>query len=122
MFGDDFDIICKHETYDSKAFVDNVIFENFNLAYGTLPQCGNNSVFEPHKDASDLTGSHNLHNTVCNNCSLAALARFSPPNPKHIGWFGGCGKILCTGKNNYLIQDYTGHFLGTPGFLLSNNS
>lgn len=53
---------------------------------------------------------------------MDALAKFTPPNPSDLGWFGGCGSILCTGKNNYLITDYTGTFLGFPGFLLANNS
>ena len=67
-FGAGFDVICKQETYDSKAFVDNVIFENYRQNYPDLPQCSNNVVFKPHPTASDMTGSHNLRNTVCNNC------------------------------------------------------
>jgi hypothetical protein len=112
MFGDGFDIICRKETFDCKAFVDDVIFENFNINYRELPQCYNNAVFEPHRLASDMTGTHHLHNTVCNNCSVGALARFTPPLPEHFGWAGGCGRIPCTGKNNYMIQDHTGHYIG----------
>jgi hypothetical protein len=69
-----------------------------------------------------MTGTHHLYNTVCNNCSIDALARFTPPLPEHMGWAGGCGRIPCTGRNNYMIQDHTGHFLGTPSFLLANNT
>lgn len=87
-----------------------------------MPQCSNNVVFEPHNLASDMTGSHHLSNTVCNNCSPTAFARFTTPDPGDLGWFGGCGSILCTGKNNYIIMDHTGDFLGQPGFLLANNS
>ena len=50
------------------------------------------------------------------------MAYFTPPNPKNFGWSGGCGDMLCTGKNNYLIHDYTGTFLGTKGILIANNS
>jgi hypothetical protein len=39
-----------------------------------------------------------------------------------LGWFGGCGTILCTGMNNYLIQDHTGDFFTFKGTLLANNS
>lgn len=50
------------------------------------------------------------------------MAYFSPPNPRELGWSGGCGNLLCTGKNNYLIHDHTGDLLGAPGILLANNS
>lgn len=69
-----------------------------------------------------MTGSHHLSNTVCNNCSLDALGYFTPPKDSDLGWFGGCGKIYCTGKNNYLIHDWTGDLLGNPGIVIANNS
>lgn len=69
-----------------------------------------------------MTASHHLSNTTCNNCSAKAWAKFTPPNANHLGWFGGCGNLLCTGKNNYIIMDHTGHFLGSPSFLLANNT
>ena len=122
-FGMGFDVICKQEAYDSKAMLNNVTFENYKLSYdASLPDCSNNVVFKSHPIASDITGSHNLRDTVCTNCELEALAKFDPPNPKNFGWDGGCGSILCTGKNNYLIHDYTGGFLPTKGILIANNS
>ena len=30
--------------------------------------------------------------------------------------------MLCTGKNNYIIHDFTGGFLPQPGILIANNS
>ena len=33
-FGSSYDVICKEETLDSKAFITNVVFENFNQRYG----------------------------------------------------------------------------------------
>lgn len=69
-----------------------------------------------------MTGSHNLLNVTCVNCSLNAYAYFDAPDPSNLGWDGGCGKILCTGKNNYLIHDYNGTFLPQPGVLIANNS
>ena len=64
-FGTGFDVICKQQTYDAKAFLDNVIFDNYRISYDQLPQCSNNVVFKAHKGASDMTGSHNLRNTKC---------------------------------------------------------
>jgi len=61
-------------------------------------------------------------NCPCTSCQSTAWAYFDPPNPKDLGWSGGCGSILCTGKNNYLIHDFTGQFLGAPGILIANNS
>ena len=69
-----------------------------------------------------MTGSHHLLNTTCNNCSINAYGYFDPPNEDDLGWEGGCGKILCTGKNNYLIHDWNGTFLPEPGVLIANNS
>ena len=121
-FGGGYDVICKQETFDSKAFLQNVIFENYNLEYGELSQCSNNVVFKSHPTASDSTGSHHLLNTTCNNCSLNAYGYFDPPDENDLGWEGGCGKILCTGKNNYLIHDYNGTFFSEPGIIIANNS
>jgi hypothetical protein len=39
-----------------------------------------------------------------------------------LGWFGGCGDLLCTGKQNYLITDWSGTFFGAPGTIIANNS
>jgi hypothetical protein len=79
-------------------------------------------IFKPHDGASDITASHHLNGVVCNNCALNAMALFTPPSPAQLGWLGGCGNLLCTGKNNYLIHDHTGDLLGAPGILLANNS
>lgn len=87
-----------------------------------MTQCQNNVIFKPHDAASDMTGSHHLTNVSCNNCQLTAMAYFTPPNPAFLGWSGGCGTILCTGKNNYIIHDHTGTLLGSKSILLSNNS
>ena len=39
-----------------------------------------------------------------------------------MGWFGGCGDILCTGFQNYLVEDHTGTFFGSKGTIIANNS
>ena len=123
-FGTGYDVICKEEQFDSKAFLRNVIFENYNQNYteSNLALCQSNVVFKPHPTASDITGSHHLHNTTCNNCTNNSVAFFTPPDEKNFGWDGGCGNFLCTGKNNYLIHDWDGAFLGSPGILIPNNS
>lgn len=121
-FGTGFDVICKQETFDSKAFLFNVQFHNFRDTYEELPQCFSNKVFKSHRSASDITGSHNLFNVSCVGCESTAWAYFEPPNANDLGWKGGCGEMLCTGKNNYLIHDYNGTFLDQPGILIANNS
>lgn len=120
--GPGFDVICKHESFDSKVFIDNVVFQNFNLNYDpTLPRCSNNRVFRSHPLATDITGSHHLSGTTCDNCSIEGYAYFDAPSSSQLGWDGGCGKILCTGKINYLIHDHTGDFLLAPGILMARN-
>lgn len=42
-------------------------------------------------------------------------------NPNDLGWFGGCGDILCTGRSNFVVTDFTGNFLGSPGTIIPNN-
>ena len=120
-FGSSFDVICKEEIFDAKAFLINVEFENYRRSYQNLPQCSNNILFRPHPQAEDLTGSHHLWNTVCTNCELESLAFFQPASRRHLGWFGGCGKILCTGMANYLIRDCTGDMFGFVGTAIANN-
>lgn len=122
-FGTGFDTICRQEAFDSKAFLINVTFDNYRVTYtGNLTSCANNLVFMPHPLAHDLTGSHYLTQTYCTNCEQNAWAYFSPPDPGQLGWFGGCGLLLCTGFNNYIIQDHDGSFMGSPGTIVANNS
>jgi hypothetical protein len=63
-----------------------------------------------------------LFNTNCTDCQIEGSAFFDSPSAQELGWFGGCGTIMCTGKNNYLIHDHTGTFLPAKGILLANNS
>lgn len=53
---------------------------------------------------------------------MGAMAYFDAPIARELGWFGGCGNILCTGRNNYIIEDHTDTLFPQGGFLLANNS
>ena len=79
-------------------------------------------MFRPHSGGMDITGSHHLFDSNCTDCQQTAWALFDKPNTKFLGWFGGCGTILCTGNNNYLVHDHSGGFLPAKGVLLANNS
>jgi hypothetical protein len=34
---------------------------------------------------------------------------------------GGCGDIICTGKQNYLVRDFNGTFFPFKGLIIPNN-
>ena len=122
-FGTNFDVVCKQPVYDGKAFLNNVIFDNFKQAYtGNASACSSSFAFQAHRGGFDFVGGHNLFNSPCTNCDNNSYLTALTPNPAQLGWFGGCGDILCTGYNNYVITDWTGHFLGTPGQVIGNNS
>jgi hypothetical protein len=121
-FSSGFDVICKEETFDGKAFLYNTVFDSFRRSYSGLSQCSNNVVFIPHPGSTDITGSHHLFNTSCPNCDSDSYGFFPPPDKNQLGWFGGCGTILCTGMNNYIVQDHTGNFFNFKGTILANNS
>ena len=116
------DVICTRESFDFKAFVEDVTFENYLYENADIPYCSGMSVFRRHNLASDGTGSHNLINTQCINCEEKSWAYFEKPSVGWRGWFGGCGELDCTGPNNYLIYDQDGTFTGSPSQLLANNS
>jgi hypothetical protein len=121
-FGAGFDVVCKEESIDGKVFIYNTEFNNFKQTYATLSQCSENVIFKPHTGGSDFVGSHHLFDSNCTDCEMKAYAYFTKPPENQIGWFGGCGDIVCTGFNNYVISDRTGTFLPQKGVLLANNS
>lgn len=116
------DVICTQQSFDFKAFLDGVTFENYLYDNPQLPYCSRMAVFKRHGGASDGTASHHLTNTKCINCETKSWAYFDKPNVAWRGWFGGCGEIDCTGPNNYLIHDQDGQFTGERSQILSNNS
>ena len=123
-FGGGFDVICKQEVFSAKAYLYNIIFDNFRQNYSNAnykDTCERNFVFRPHGGASDQTGGHNLYNSTCLNCDNNSYVKMDAPSPSAIGWFGGCGDIHCTGKINYLVQDYDGTFLGFRGVVVPNS-
>lgn len=102
----------------------NVTFDRFNKTYlGTVASvCSNNYVFRPHGSAFDTTADTNLFNVVCTNCDKTSYLLADENSPSQLGWFGGCGDILCTGRSNYIIVDWTGNFLGFQGTIIPNNT
>jgi hypothetical protein len=100
-----------------------VIFDSFSQNYSqpALSTCGSNFALRPHSLAFDLVGGHYLFNCSCTNCDTNSYVKCDPNSPSHLGWFGGCGDILCTGLQNYLVRDYNGTFLPFRGVIIPNN-
>lgn len=122
-FGTGFDVICKQPVFDSKSFIYNVEFNNFRQSYsGAAASCSSNHAMRPHSGAFDQVGSANLFDCTCVNCDTNSYLLANSPSSSQLGWFGGCGDILCTGFNNYLVQDHTGSFFGSAGTIIGNNS
>lgn len=123
-FGPGFDVICKQELYENKVYMTNVTFDHFNKTYlGTVGSvCRDNFVFRGNGGAFDSTADTNLFNVTCTNCDKESYLYADQNSPNQIGWFGGCGDILCTGRSNYLIVDWNGTFLGFPGTIIPNNT
>lgn len=67
-----------------------------------------------------MVGSAYLYTSKCLNCDTDSYLTTPSPNPAFLGWFGGCGDILCTGLINYIIQDWTGTFFPQKGTLIPN--
>lgn len=122
-FGGSFDVVCKQPVYDSRSFLENVTFDGFSQTYtGNASACSSNHVFRPHHGGFDMVGSVNLFTSQCTNCDTDSFLIAPAPSTKRLGWFGGCGDILCTGFQNYLVQDHDGMFFGSPGTIVPNNS
>ncbi len=127
-FGPGFDVICKQPLFDSKSFLYNVVFDSFKQNYSgyiadsVSTHCTKNFVFRPHPIAFDTSGSVNLYNSKCTNCDSNSYLLADAPNKNFLGWFGGCGDIVCTGLLNYLISDWNGTFFGTTGTIIPDQS
>jgi hypothetical protein len=55
-----------------------------------------------------MVGGHYLTRCSCNSCDSDSYVLSDAPDKNQLGWFGGCGDILCTGKQNYQVVDWTG--------------
>jgi len=107
----------------------NVTFDNFRLSYANLApsalatKCSNNRLFEVHPQADSSIGNHHFINTTVTDSDSNAFGFFTAPNAAYATNAGGCGTTVCTGRNNYLIRDHNGTFLGAAGTLVpgSNN-
>ena len=65
-----------------------------------------------------MVGSAHFYTSKCTNCDTESYLTAPSPNPAFIGWFGGCGDIMCTGLVNYIVQDWTGTFFSQKGTLI----
>ena len=121
--GSGFDVICKQPVFNSQSFLYNNTFTYFQQSYSesALSSCGSNFAFKPHSGADDMVGSVNLYDSKCTNCDSNSYLKAPSPNVGFLGWFGGCGDIVCTGFENYLIQDFTGTFFGKTGSIIPTN-
>lgn len=122
-FDSKFDGLCKQETFDSKAYIKNVVFDSYrqNYTQAHLAQCSKNVILTTNRGASDFVGGHYFWDSSCVNCQFEAMANFDPPRLDELGWFGGCGNMTCTGKKNYFMMDHTATLFPDGGVLLANN-
>jgi hypothetical protein len=63
--------------------------------------------------ARDLTSVMSFKSSKMVDSSSSALVRFTTPDPSLASWEKGCGKIICTGFINVLINDRDGSLLGS---------
>lgn len=97
-FGPGFDVICRQPLFDSKTFIVNTTFDNFRQSYtGAAAACGSNFAFKPHSSGFDMVGGANLYTSNCQNCDANSYLSAPSPSLSFLGWFGGCGDIVCTG-------------------------
>jgi len=69
-----------------------------------------------------MVGSAYLYTSKCTNCDSDSYLKAPSPNPSFLGWFGGCGDILCTGRINFVVQDWNGTFFGQKGTIIPNQN
>ena len=133
VFGEDTEKLEKAELFDANAWIINTTFSNYKLDYAATSsdavdlshvssKCSNNTLFRLHPSVDSNVANHHLYNTTCANCQLESFGYYDEPLQANLGYEGGCGSMLCTGRINYLIYDHTGHLLTQPGMLTPNNS
>lgn len=110
---------CTDDSYDSKIYWNNGEFENWRTDYSNSAveawrKCKNNKMFWQDGASHDGSASHIFRNTHCKNCERSALIKFINESPSKLGWRGGCGSFLCTGKKNILMTDLDGKLFGAP--------
>lgn len=78
---------------DCRAYLNNIVFYNFNITYTSNSFAWNNTAFVTHPTASDSTAGHYLRNVRCIGCQMNARVYFRLPNPDWNGHYGGCGNL-----------------------------
>ena len=122
QFGTSFDSITTPAVYDSKSFIQNVVFDYYQQIYNNsaiLNNCLSNFVFVAHPEGQDMVGSVNLYSSSCSNCDSDSYLKALSPNTNYIN--NGCGSMICTGLLNYLIQDHTVTFFTNTSTIMPNN-
>ena len=124
IFGDETQTICKNEMLDANAWLYGITFDSFMQTYtgAVATKCSRNVMFEVHPIDDSNVANHHFFNTTVINSDTSALGYYAPPLQRNFGWFGGCGNLLCTGRNNYLMIDHDGGLLGFQGLIIPNNS
>ena len=105
-------VTCIRELTQSSIFWYDSVFQNYRDTYTGFPNCGNNHLYTVKDDFEDSVSGNYVSNVTCENCEESALFHFKNPDKTLIGWKGGCGEIVCSGKSNHLFHDLTGNLLG----------
>lgn len=121
-YGSGFDVVCKQPVFDSKSYIVNTTFDSFRQTYSTQPNCNSNFMFTPNHGGFDQVASANLFACPATNSDTSSYLIAPQPSTSFLGWFGGCGDIVCTGFQNYLVQDHTSDTFGFTGTIIPNNS
>ena len=100
-------------SFDAKAFITNVVFNNYNSEYSTFSDCGQNYAFRAPSYADEFIASHHLYNVTCPSCN--GLVFFDDPKVDRNG-------VPYGGKINYFIEDHDGKFLGGNYSLIPSSS
>ena len=75
-----------------------------------------------HSNAIDMVGSAHLHDCQSTNSDSNSVVFFDGDNEIYSGFEGGCGgRMDCTAKRNYFIQDHSGAVLYNGTKIIPNN-
>lgn len=79
-YSSNIEIINSAEVLDSKAYLQNVIFQNYRANFTTFPQCGNSFVLRPNPLAHDAIAIHSLFDCQCVGCDTDSYLLADAPD------------------------------------------